>query len=394
MARANKYEFENLTKSQQDCLTLIESLGIYELRALARVFGDNSPTTLKRNDHITIVMEKIISGEDLRPIPLRQGRPYKELSNIEGILVELSQLTGKDYTIKSNQQASSNRMQKVVTFRQLQEDVVKQKLFPIEAKGVLLERNEKEFYFVNQYNGKSVLVKKDLDIRLKPYDFVSGNAVIMNQDKDYILENLKSINFQTSATYQENNDPYVKIAPTKQVQLLNNKVLLGARYIYSGKIVENIKAIKEMTTYFKENKIISLALVSNVMEEDQLTLESAGFNNLFILKYEDSPFTFYETTTTFVEHVTRLQNLGYKIAIFVEDITTLANGIDFSFKNNTKALMGRTETTVNLIKQLILLACAGGENKHTTLFVSFDEPDMFDQMYVSSVYKVSKKFEI
>ena len=75
------YDYKNLTKQQQDCLGVIESLGIYELRALARVFGDNSPTTLKRNDHIKIVMDKIISGEDLKPIPLRQGRPYLLVSS-------------------------------------------------------------------------------------------------------------------------------------------------------------------------------------------------------------------------------------------------------------------------------------------------------------------------
>ena len=63
MAKKPGYSFENLTKEQQSCLSLIESLGIYELRALARVFGDNSPTTLKRDDHIKIVMNKIISKE-------------------------------------------------------------------------------------------------------------------------------------------------------------------------------------------------------------------------------------------------------------------------------------------------------------------------------------------
>jgi len=72
MSKKPAYEFQNLTKPQKDCLALIESLGIYELRALARIFGDNSPTTLKRDEHIVIVMEKLISGEELRPIPLRQ----------------------------------------------------------------------------------------------------------------------------------------------------------------------------------------------------------------------------------------------------------------------------------------------------------------------------------
>ena len=80
MTKKSGYNFNNLTKTQQNCLSLIESLGIYELRALARIFGGNSPTTMKRNDHIQTIMEKIISGDDIRPIPLRQGRPYKEES--------------------------------------------------------------------------------------------------------------------------------------------------------------------------------------------------------------------------------------------------------------------------------------------------------------------------
>ena len=86
MTKAPSFDKKCLNETQQQCLDVIESLGIYELRALARVFGDSSPTTLKRADHIKIIMEKIISGEKLRPIPLRQGRPFKELSNIEGIL--------------------------------------------------------------------------------------------------------------------------------------------------------------------------------------------------------------------------------------------------------------------------------------------------------------------
>ena len=96
--------YDGLTSAQQKSLNLIQSVGIYELRALARVFGEPSPTTLRRNEQIKYIMDVIISGKDLKPIPLRQGRPYKELSNIEPILEELSEITGKDYTLKKNQE--------------------------------------------------------------------------------------------------------------------------------------------------------------------------------------------------------------------------------------------------------------------------------------------------
>lgn len=398
MAKQNAYEFNNLTKAQQDCLSLIESLGIYELRALARVFGDNSPTTLKRNDHISIVMNKIISGEDLKPIPLRQGRPYKELSNIEGILAELSQITGKDYSLKSNQQRGTNRLQKVVTFRQMEDDVIKKKLFPIKVKGILCERNEKEFFFYNQHNSEKkgfVLVKKNMDTRLKPYDYVVGTAVIMNEEKDYILDSIEYLNFQNYQNYQDITNEYEQTVPTQKLVFENNEIVLGSRYMLKqGKFIDNIDKFKNLLKKLNENKIITLGIIPNVMFEDQEAIKSLGFNNMFILNYNDRPLSAYETMLMVIEHIKRLQQQGLRVALFVQDITTLANDIDFAFKTNTKVLMGHTENAVDIIKQLMILAKAGGEHKHTTIFTTLDESDMFDQMYVSAVYKVSKKIEL
>ncbi len=393
MAKKTAYEFKNLTKSQQDCLSLIETLGIYELRALARVFGDNSPTTLKRDDHINIVMNKIISGEDLKPIPLRQGRPYKELSNIEGILAELSHITGKDYSLAANQQKNISSVPKFVTFKQVEDEVFQKKLYPIEARGVLYERNEKEFVFLNQDNHKNVLVKKDLDTRLKPYDYVVGTAVIMNEDKEYMLDEIKYINFQPVKSYKETINKYGDPAqPSKKIKLDGKEILLGSRYlIEESKFTDNIEKTKKMLKELKAQNIITLGLIPNVMQEDLLTMQQLGFSNLFIMKYDERPFESYEILRVFVEYVNRLQDMGFSLAIFVQDLTTLANAVDFAYKNNVKAFMGHTEIAVESIKQLMLLAKNGGENKTTTLFTTLDEADMFDQMYVSSVYKVSKK---
>ena len=395
MTKQNAYEFNNLTKSQQDCLSLIESLGIYELRALARVFGDNSPTTLKRNDHISIVMNKIISGEDLKPIPLRQGRPYKELSNIEGILAELSQITGKDYSLKSVQQRSSSHVQKAVTFRQVEDDVLKQKLFPIEVKGILCERNDKEYYFYNQYNGGFVLVKKSIDARLKPYDYVVGTAIIMNEEKEYILDSIKYINFQSYQNYKDNSNEYQQVVPDQKLKLNKAEIILGKRYLLQqSKFIDNADLFKNLLKKFNENKTITIGIVPNVMFEDKTLINSLGFNNLFTLDYNDRPLSVYQTMLLVVEHIKRLQQQGLSVALFVQDITTLANDIDFAFKTNTKALMGHTESAVDLIKQIMLLAKSGGENKNTTVFTTLDNSDLFDQMYVSAVYKVSNKIEL
>lgn len=390
---AKNYDFKNLTKVQKDCLALIESLGIYELRALARVFGDSAPTTLKRNDHINIVMNKIISGEELRPIPLRQGRPYKELSNIEGILNQLSNITGKDYSFKNGQNISSTPLQKIVVFRQYEQEIVSKKMFPLEVRGILCETPDtKELYFINQDNGRLILVK-DSDKRLKPFDYITGTAVIMNEEKEYVLDTIKSINYQTISTYHEIIDEYFETMPEKTLEVDNQKIILGTRYLFKNKFLDNQEKVKSIVKCLRESKTVTLALVPNVMYENFLSIKSLGFNNSLLLKYDDKPAQIYDTLVIFLEHIKRIQQLGLNVAIFVEDLTTFANILDYAAKTTGKTLMGHSEATVELIKNLVMLAKAGINGKHTTLFTTYDESDMFDQLFVSSVYKVSKKLD-
>ncbi len=388
--RKSTYNTENLTKQQLDCLSLIEALGIYELRAVARVFGDSSPTTIKRNDHINIIMDKIISGEDLKPLPVRQGRPYKELGNIEGILAELSQITGKDYSIKPAQ--PRNPGQKVVLFKQIEDDIVKQRLFPIVARGFLQEKNEREFFLINIDNGKIILVKKDMDTRLTAGDYVVGTAVIMNEEKEYLLESINSINYLPFYDYREINDEYQSTVPSTLLKLEEKDVVLGSRYlIETPKFTEKSDQIKKMIKSLKEKGITTIALIPNVMYEDVLSINSLGFNNAVIINYDERPTYTYDLVVAFIKHIKHIQDQGRNIAIFVEDICTIANSIDYAFKSNTKALMGHTEPSVEYVKQIMMLAKAGKNNKSTTIFTTFDQVDMFDSMYVSSIYKISKK---
>lgn len=397
MLKKSGYDYKELTKSQQDCLSIVEGLGIYELRALSRVFGDNSPTTLKRDDHIKIIMDKIISGEELRPLPLRQGRPHKELSSIQGILDELSNITGKNYSVNNDKLTNAAQMQKNIVFRQVEEDVVSKQLFPIKAKGILRSNSNGDLYFYNQYNFKYVLVSKDFSNKLAPYDFVEGTAVVMNNNNEYITKSIEKVNFEAFETYEAFTAPYKKCNPEQKLNFGKNTITLGSRYRINDllKFADKKEEIAELVKTFKENNISTLAIIPNVPDEDILDIQSIGFDNNILFRYnEKATETTYNSLILVNEFIKRQQEIGKSIAIFVQDPVTILNMLDFCFKTQPKCFMGHTEKTAEILKELGNLISAGENGKSTTCFFTFDNSDLFDPLYVSLIYKVYKPFSL
>ena len=387
MTKNVDYDYEKLTKEQKECLSLVESLGIYELRALARVFGGNAPTTLKRNDHIHIVMDKIISGEELRPLPLKQGRPYKELSNLNGILQQLSQITGKNYSVTAGQNVQTK---KNITFRQIEQDVFAQKLFPIKAKGFLLQNNKDEYFFFNQYNGKYVLVDKKVFNKIDQFDFVEGTAVVMNSEKEYYLTELKSINFQSYDKYKGKGVS----ASANSFSFDGSTLPLGKKYKFENvsKLVDEAEKLSTLVKELHKTKVSTLAIVPNVAEDEVMSLQLVGFDNLIYSTVSDTAEDLYQNLAFAIDYVRHQQELGGSVAVFVQDYVTLTNMVDYCFSANAKIFMNHTNNVAELVKELGSIALSKA-NQTVTFFTTFDNSDLFDPLYVSFVYKNYKSIK-
>ena len=382
--------YEGLTPAQQKSLNLIQSVGIYELRALARVFGEPSPTTLRRNEQIKYIMDVIISGEDLKPIPLRQGRPYKELSNIEGILEELSEITGKDYTLKKNQEKVAKTYGKSFTFKQVEQNTVEKKLFPIKVEGVALSNPDKTLYLLNKANSMPILIK-NFD-KVNEFDYISGEAVIMNESHEYILDHIETINFSDYATYAPKNTEFTPTLPSASLKVGKTDVKLGSRYtLNQSKLSET--PLKTLIATLKKNHIITIALASNVLYEDSIALSSMGFDNIFFLKFDDEPIVYDNKINMFIENIKRLQAVGCNLAVFVQDVVTISHTLDAYYKNSPKTYFNHTEESANIVKEIVMLAKCNVENS-TTLFITNEESDNFDPLYSTCISKVSNKIQL
>ena len=381
--------YENLTRAQERSYNLIVGLGIYELRSIARVFGDNSPTTSKRNDHIKFIMDKIISGEDLQPIPIRQGRPYKILSNVESILEELSAINGKDYTLKSLTNKQNDNV-RAIGFRQVEIDIVKQKLFPIKVRGVVINHSVNNFYLTSE--NIDVLIEKKTFPNLEQFDYVEGTAVVMNENNEYILDEVERVNFTDIEKYSSKIISQELVLPSKKISLSSKEAILGQRYLIGeSKLTDNLETLKKMVSEFKKNNIVTMALVANTMFDDYLLLQKAQFDNLCVLKFDDKPADYSKKINIFINQVKRLNEIGKSVAVFVQDIVTIIHILDSYYDGSAKTYFNHTEETASLVKDIIMLAKATS-SMTTTLFVTNDATDNNDLLYMTFVNKVSHKF--
>ena len=71
---------------------LVYDLGIFELRGLARKLGVPSPTTKKRDELISLILEKIKSGDVIDQTGKKKGRPFKSLSAIDEIYSSITSI--------------------------------------------------------------------------------------------------------------------------------------------------------------------------------------------------------------------------------------------------------------------------------------------------------------
>ena len=126
------------------------------------------------------------------------------------------------------------------------------------------------------------------------------------------------------------------------------------------------------------------------MFDEYIALSDVGFDNIFVLKFDDKPSDYFKKVNVFLNNIKRLQEIGTNVAIFVQDIVTLSHILDAYYKSSDKSYFNHTEETATLIKDIIMLAKSTADY-NTTLFVTNDETDNADILYTTFVSKVSSK---
>lgn len=373
---------------------IINELGIFELRGLAREIGVPSPTTRKRDELVDLILEKLDNGVSApTQSKTRKGRPCKTLNNLNQIMTAM---TGGEETLSFTSVTKRIKpYEEVITFAQ--ETPVFSLLESQESgnfEGVL-RFSTKIGYFLDVVTRTKVFISLD---SIKKYDLKSGDylqvyASKMNASNQYIANNIKSINFESASKYQAVKKVDKKpIISYDTLAYGNFKLNCGRRNIlqYSNNIYEDDRFVNFAKKLIADGyKIVVLGL--NMSFEDSIMLNNLDGVVKLCTNYADDVQNGLDKVVDAITLVERLSELGKKVVLFVNDIMEIVNTLELCFDNNEK-IMGHSAEAVVIAQKLISTAKAFDDKSEITLVLTYRNYNKDDMFLINEVFKVGKVF--
>ncbi len=373
----------------------VKELGIFELRGLARELGIHSPTTRKRGELVDLILEKLSTGVIGNPVKkTNKGRPCKSLKNIDEIM---NIMAGSDET--SSIVTATKRIrpyEEVVTFAQelpvfglVQEPRISK------FEGVLRIAS-KVGYFLDRRNGTKVFVSMEMidKNKLSLGDYLHVEASKINTSNQYIVEKIEKINFVEIDQYKtiENLDKQPVIS-FDVVDYGSYKIFRGRRNVicYQKNLFEDDRFVR-----FAENlvnmgyKVVVLGL--NTCFEDTIMFNNTkGIINLST-GYGESYQVGLDKAVDAISLVSRLNERGEKVMLFISDVIGLLNSLDLCFEAKEK-INGHSAEAVVIAQKLVSLGRAYNDGSEITVVMTYRDYDKDDNFLINEVFKVSTKFE-
>lgn len=381
-------------KKEDQRALIVNELGIFELRGLAREIGVPSPTTRKRSDLVDLILDKLSNGSSVPQKPTRKGRPCKTLNSIDKIM---NVMTGKEATNSFPSVTKRIRpYDEVITFAQ--ETPVFSMVLEEETanfEGVLRVSNKVGF-FLDIKNNTKVFIPLDIvnSYGLKTGDYLETVANKMNTSNQFIVSELLKINFVEASKY-------APIATgEKQAEISFNLVPYGDFNIYRGRrnIIRYQKNVFEDSRFVNfANNLISqgfkvVALGINATFEDGIMYDNVDKLICFKTNYGDADQSALDKVVDAISLVSRLNELGEKVVLFVSDIMEALTVVDMGFENKDSVFNHSAEAVV-IFQKLISLARAYKDGSEVTLVATYRNYNEKDPFLINEILKVSTVFE-
>lgn len=369
------------TQTKED---IVKSLGIYELRGLARALGIKSPTTKVRELLIEDILQTISLGKPTDPQVSRKGRPFKRLAHLDSIV---SMIANKPEEREQDFEAMVAFNQEIPVFTSKSLELTK-------VSGVLRVGKVSAYFIDLRSNFHVFLPEKVVKEKgLVTGDFVECEAYKINDNAQYFVKNILKINLTEFEVYSPKPELEQKqVLPSMFLSSENIRVLKGGRNILINKEPLFLSSkIKSMLNMLEKDDAVNVFLGLNLCFEDSYYALSMPKIYGFVTAYLQSEEVSYDRIIDVINFVTRLSSQGFNVNLIIYDIGLLLSTLKLRFKENDESVS--TQEASRILKKIISLAEARAEGTTTTLVATIKDVDTTNTTIKDDLIRISAKID-
>lgn len=365
---------------------IVLSLGVYELRGLARVLGVKSPTTKKREELISQILSLLESNQEISlGESNKRGRPFKSLSSVKNILDVIS-------STKEEEERSFrfSTFEEITEFNQEMPPFTLQSSDIFPSSGVL--RKGKTFgYFVDSNFQRLVFIAPEYiqKYHLDTGDFLDCAVFEINNGDKCFVKKINKINGQNAEEYRaEIFGDYSQMLPVPK-EIEGKIVSNGGRNVLltDSPLYLNSK-IKPILASFENAKRVFLGV--NLCFEDKSFITNENNIFSFTSNYSGKIADGYDRVVDAINFVERMKELNEEVFLFIGDFANIVNCLDAYFEDDESPMvLGHKDKTVVVVKKLVSLAMAKNNNKNITSLILCNNIDIEDQLVKNELVKIS-----
>ena len=368
----------------------VKKLGIFELRALARELGVVSPTTKRRNELVSLILEKLQLGEGGQNGNLKKGRPFKKLASIDEILGYMA-----DPSQEKEETMSFPTFEELICFAQEKPNTI----FINDKKETLcgvVRNSNSTLYFIDLEKGSKVFLNDEICERynIDRGDFLVCNCVGINTSNQFLVKEVLEINFVSVKDRRVDNvDLGRPVISQDRLAFGDNFLAVGRRnLVYYDKDIYQDDRFLRFATQCNKDGIRVVVIGSNISFENDILFKDIKGLVRFTSVYGESAKSAFDKVVDAITLVEKQISLGQKVVVFICDIIEVVRSLDKYFAGSDICEDCYAQTLV-ILQKLLSLGVAYSSHASVTLLIACRELDREDSLLKSEIVKVCNIIE-
>ena len=365
---------------------IVRSLGIFELRGVARELGVASPTTKKREELIDSILGIVVRGDEPTKFRNKKGRPFKKLSSIEQIATSVTTSSNESESFKPT-------FEKIMCFAQTLPDFDKMMMGDKEVEGFAREINGG--YSLFDYASLSrVYIQKDVvnSDKLTSGDKIRVIAHPLRDSKDMVADEIVSINEINADNYEPYSKNNGEAVITKNTIDVNGKqIAIGRRnaVLMKEDLFES-DFLQQMIAKCNERNIHVFALALNTSFENTIMFKSIQNCTKFVSVGGSNARLNLDLLIDCTSYAFNCMERGENVLLFTPDIMHSLKSVEECFEKSDKEI---NENTDIILQKLMSFAKSFADGTNETTVFGYYNLDLRSDYFVDKILKLSKNCE-